>query len=156
MCPWFRIPSTVIYRNINSHCLPPLQLLLLTMRLCELSLWIIQHLLDIFKSLITIYVWGLLLFSFTKSTILTISYVFSFFSDLQIICLDSNHLRFMDSISIRGYLVVAYLERSVLTLSNFFRCFYLVREFSKSVLQIIYFFKKILHLRAVLMLEVIQ
>lgn len=62
----------------------------------------------------------------------------------------------MDSISIRGYLVVAYLERSVLTLSNFFRCFYLVREFSKSVLQIIYFFKKILHLRAVLMLEVIQ
>ena len=48
----------------------------------------------------------------------------------------------MDSISIRGYLVVAYLERSVLTLSNFFRCFFLVREFSKSVLQIIHFFWK--------------
>ena len=126
MCsvPCFRIPSTVIYRNINSYCLPPLQLLLLSMKLSELSLWVIQHLLDIFNSLITIYVWGLLLFPFMKSTIPTISYVFTFFSDLQIICLDSNHLRFMGSINIGGYLVVTYLERLVLTLRNFFRCFF--------------------------------
>ena len=159
MCsvPCFRIPSTVIYRNINSYCLPPLQLLLLSMKLSELSLWVIQHLLDIFNSLVTIYVWGLLLFPFMKSTIPTISYVFTFFSDLQIICLDLNHLRFMGSINIGGYLVVTYLERLVLTLRNFFGCFFFWSvNFQSLFCKLYIFFGKILHLKAVLMLEVIQ
>ena len=55
-----------------------------------------------------------------ESLVLTLSYF-----QLQIILLISHHYRFIDSVNIRGYFIVGYLERSVSTQGYFFSCFFL-------------------------------
>ena len=77
-----------------------------------------MHISDMSRRLSIVYVLGLLVFSFMESSILTIMYTFSFFlvfklykSSLQIIHIISDHLIFLVSINIEGYLVVAYFER---------------------------------------------
>ena len=59
-----------------------------------------------------------------ESSILTITYLYSFFSDLQIVQawtqiehLMLDHLRFKNSVNIGGYLVVEDVKRSISSLS---------------------------------------
>ena len=77
-----------------------------------------QRITDMSRRLSIIFVSGLLLSSFTASSILTIMYIFSIFivlklckDNLKIIHLISDHLIFLGSVDIRDYLVVASVER---------------------------------------------
>ena len=80
------------------------------------------------------YVWGLLVFSFIESSILTIRCVFILFlvfklyklykSSLQLIHIILNHLIFLSSVDIGDYLVVAYFRRWIFKSCLSFRCFF--------------------------------
>ena len=77
-----------------------------------------QRITDMSRRLSIIFVSGLLLSSFTESSILTIMYIFSIFmvlklckGNLKIIDLISDHLIFLGSVDIRDCLVVASVER---------------------------------------------
>ena len=91
-----------------------------------------QHISDMSRRLNIAYVSGLLVYSFMESSVLTIIYIFSVFLDfklhkssleklyiwnytlytnLEIIHLISDHLIFLGSVDIEGYLVVTYFER---------------------------------------------
>ena len=85
-----------------------------------------QHISDMSRELSIVSDWGLLLFSFMECSVLTIIYVFSFFLvfklyrfGLQIVSFISDYLVFLDSVDIKGYLVVEYFERWILTLGHF-------------------------------------
>ena len=77
------------------------------------------------------FVWGLLVFSFMKSSVLTFMHAFSFFlvfklykSDLHIIYFIADHIKFLGIVGVGGYLVVGYLEKWVLSLGQFSDVFF--------------------------------
>ena len=69
--------------------------------------------------------------SFMESSVLTVLYIFSFFlvfklhkSSLQILHLILNHLIFLGSVKMGGYLVVTYFESLILTFAYFLDIFF--------------------------------
>ena len=72
------------------------------------------------------FVWGVLVLSFMKSSVLTFMQVFSFFlvfklykSDLHIIFFIADQIKFLGIVGVGGYLVVGYFENWILSLGQF-------------------------------------
>ena len=82
-----------------------------------------------------------------ESSIATIMCIFSFFlvfrlhnSGLQIIQLILDHLLFLGSIDIEGYIAVEYFERRILTLGIFAGVFFLTCKLHRLALYTIPYF----------------
>ena len=84
-----------------------------------------QHISDMSRRFSIVYDWNLLVFSLMESSILIV-YIFSFSlvftlykSSLQILQFISVYLIFLGKVDINCYLIVALLDRSILTLAYF-------------------------------------
>ena len=91
-----------------------------------LSIQIMENISGMSRRLSIVYVCNVLVLWFMESSILTVFYIFSFClvfklykSSLQILQFISDHLIFLGSVDIGGYLIVALFERRILTLAHF-------------------------------------
>ena len=91
-----------------------------------LSIQIMENISGMSRRLSIVYVCKVLVLWFMESSTLTVFYIFSFClvfklykSSLQILQFILDHLIFLGSVDIGGYLIVALFERWILTLAHF-------------------------------------
>ena len=110
---YYRIFGTVLYRKTGSHCLATFcwSINCITWMSFHYKKTYFRH---VQKLRHYLYLRPFNAFPYTESSMLTIKHVFSFFwSGLQVVHLNSIHLRFLSSVDVGGFLLLHILKDKI-------------------------------------------